>query len=120
MVGGLVIANGRLTLAHQKANTLPTKIFINTMLRLARQGVVAVLTPSIRSIARTARLYGGFNVGWASGGITLLVTTVFVDCYMPNMKKKNLSLNPKITKVLPMITRSSLALVLVGIAITAS
>ena len=110
---------------HIKKRAPPTEIVKNTMLRLARLGFVTILIFWITGIALTAKLYGGFNVGWAFniklfGATILLAVIVFIDYYIPAITKNNLSLNPKITKVFPMITHSSLGLVLLRIAITAS
>ena len=110
---------------HIKKRAPPTEIVKNTMLRLARLGFVTILIFWITGIALAAKLYGGFNVGWALniklfGATILLAAIVFINYYMHAMTKKNLSLNPKITKVFPMITHSSLGLVLLGVAITAS
>jgi hypothetical protein len=125
LAGGLGVANGMLTSAHQKAGTPPTEIVKNTMLRLARLGLVAILILWITGIALTAKLYGGFNVGWAFniklfGATILLAAIVFINCYLPAVTKKNSPPNSKIIKAIPMITRSSLVLVLLGIAITTS
>ena len=82
LAGGLGVANGMLTSAHQKAGTPPTEIAKNTMLRLARLGLVAILILWITGIALTAKLYGGFDVGWAFN-IKLFGATIFVgrNCF---------------------------------------
>ena len=56
LAGGLVVANSMLTSAHQKVDMPPTKILKNTMLRLARLGLVAILILWITGIVLTAKL----------------------------------------------------------------
>jgi hypothetical protein len=60
-----------------------------------------------------AKLYDSFNVGWVfniklSGTTILLAAIVSINYYLTAMARKNLPPNPKITKVIPTIPRSSL------------
>ncbi len=52
------------------------------------------------------------------GATVLLGVVVFINYYMPAMAKKGQAPDPTIMKVVPMLSRGSLVLVLLGIAIT--
>ena len=77
---------------------------------------------NVKDIALTYQIYGGFDLGWAFhlkllGASLLLIVICFLNIHLSNSAKKGVPPNPKITKIVPMIARPSLALALIGVAI---
>ena len=68
-------------------------------------------------------IYGGMNLGLAFnikllGATALLGVVIFMNVYPSAMAKKGQSPNLKLMKIMPMVARSALVLVLLGIAVT--
>ncbi|WP_347824316.1 hypothetical protein [uncultured Planktomarina sp.] len=93
------------------------------MAKLARIGLVAIVLLWVTGFGLAYRVYGGMNLGLAFnikllGATGLLGVVIFINTYPQAMAKKGQALNPKLMKILPMVARSALVLVLVGIAVT--
>ena len=122
LAGGLGVANGLLTKTHDKHNVIPAIPVQQTMVLLARLGLVALIILWITGYFLTYQIYGSFNLGWAFhlklfGASALLLVVTFLNYHLYDCGKKGVSPNPQIMKVIPVIARTSLLLVLVGIAI---
>lgn len=122
LAGGLGVANGLLAKAHQKAQMPPAPPVQKTMMTLARLGLVAVVILWVTGIILTTQIYGSFNLGWAFhlkllGATTLLLVIAFLNFHLTMSAKKGTPPNPKIMTAIPYIARSSLAAILIGIAI---
>ena len=125
LAGGLGIANTILANNHQKAEMLPALPVQKTMMTLARLGLVAIVVLWITGILLTYQIYGSFSLGWAFHlklfGATLLLGVVsFLNFHLSNSAKKGIPPDPKIMKIVPPVARTSLVLVLIGIAILTS
>ena len=123
LAGGLGVANNLLMKEHQIAKELPSAATQKTMAKLARIGLVAIVLLWVTGFGLAYRIYGGMNLGLAFnikllGATGLLGVVIFMNIYPQAMAKKGQALNPKLMKILPMVARSALVLVLVGIAVT--
>ncbi|MGB2015704.1 MAG: hypothetical protein ACPID2_01695 [Candidatus Puniceispirillum sp.] len=122
LAGGLGVANALLVKAHQKAGMPPAPPVQHTMLTLARLGLVALVILWVTGIILTAQLYGSFNLGWAFhlkllGATILLLVIAFLNIHLAVSARNGTPPNPKIMASIPYIARTSLAAVLIGIAI---
>ena len=122
LAGGLGVANGLLVKTHDKHNVIPATPVQQTMVLLARLGLVALIILWITGYFLTYQIYGSFNLGWAFhlklfGASALLLVVTFLNYHLYDCGKKGVSPNSQIMKVIPVIARTSLLLVLVGIAI---
>ena len=91
--------------------------------KLARIGLVAMILLWGTGFGLAYSIYGGMNLGLAFnikllGATALLGVVVFMNVYPSAMAEKGQSTNPKLMKIMPMVARSALVLVLVGIAVT--
>ena len=125
LAGGLGVANSLLAKEHQLAKEAPSAAVQKTMAKLAKIGLVALVLLWITGFGLAYKIYGGMNVGWAFnmkllGATVLLGVVIFGNVYPPSKFKKGEVPDPKIMRIVPMIARSSLVLVLLGIAITTS
>lgn len=122
LAGGLGVANALLAKNHQKAEMPPAPPVQATMMTLARLGLLAILILWATGIALTYQIYGSFALGWAFhlkllGASLLLAVICFLNFHLSACAKKGVPPNPKVTKIVPMIARPSLALALIGVAI---
>ena len=123
LAGGLGVANGLLTKAHQKAGQLPALPVQQTMMKLAHLGLVAVVLLWVTGFGLTHLVYGGFAIGWAFhikllGATILLGAISFLNIHLTSRSKAGLPPDPSVTKIIPIVSRGALLLVLLGIAIT--
>ena len=123
LAGGLGVANGLLTRAHQKAGHPPALPVQQTMMRLAHLGLVAVVLLWVTGFGLTHLVYDGFAMGWAFhmkllGATILLGTISFLNIHLISRIKAGLPPDQSVMKIIPMVSRGALALVLLGIAIT--
>jgi hypothetical protein len=91
--------------------------------KLARIGLVAMILLWATGFGLAYGIYGGMNLGLAFnikllGATALLGVVIFMNVYPLAMAKKSQSPNPKLMKIMPMVARSALVLVLLGIAVT--
>ncbi len=125
LVGGLGVGNSILAKNYQKAGTLPPPPVKSTIMTLAKLGLVAIIILWGTGIALTYKVYGSFDLGWAFhsklvGASALLLVFCFLNFHLSDSARKGVPPNPKIMNAIPYITRTSLVLVLVGIAILTS
>ena len=123
LAGGLGVANGLLTKAHQKAGQPPALPVQQTMMKLAHLGLVAVVLLWVTGFGLTHLVYDGFAMGWAFhmkllGATILLGTISFLNIHLISRSKAELPPDQSVMKIIPIVSRGALALVLLGIAIT--
>ena len=123
LAGGLGVANGLLAKAHQAAGQPPALPVQQTMMTLARLGLVAVLLLWGTGIALGYLIYGGLAMGWAFhmkllGATLLLVAISFLNYHLTSRRKAGVPPDQTVMKLIPMASRAGLVLVLLGIAIT--
>ncbi len=122
LAGGFGIANTMLVNNHQKAKMPPALPVQKTMMTLARLGFVAIVVLWITGILLTYQIYGSFNLGWAFhlklfGATILLGVVSFLNFHLSKSAKNGEPPDPKIMKIVPPVARTSLVIVLIGIAI---
>ena len=122
LAGGLGVANAMLFKNHKKAEMPPAPPVQKTMLTLARLGLVSIVLLWATGIPLTFKVYGTFDLGWPFhlkmfGATTLLAAVAFLNMHLTQQSKAGRSPNPSVMNVIPPIARTSLALVLVGVAV---
>lgn len=122
LAGGLGLANTILVNNHQKAEMPPALPVQKTMMTLARLGLVAIVVLWITGIALTHHIYGSFSLGWAFhlklfGATVLLGGVSFLNFHLSNNAKNENPPDPKVMKIVPPVLRTSLIIVLVGVAV---
>ena len=123
LAGGLGVANGLLAKAHQRVDQSPALPVQQTMVTLARIGLIAVVLLWVTGFGLTHLVYNGFAVGWAFhmklfGASILLGTISFLNIHLTLRGKAGLPPHPSVMKIIPTVSRGALVLVLLGIAIT--
>ena len=122
LAGGLGVANAILFKNHQKAEMPPSPPVQKTMMTLARLGLVAIIILWVTGALLTYQIYGSFDLGWAFhmkllGATVLLGALAFLNLHLTAQARNGNPPNPKVMKLVPPIARTSLVLVLFGIAI---
>ena len=122
LAGGLGVANAMLFKNHQKAEMAPAPPVQQTMITLARLGLISIVVLWLSGLPMTILLYGSFDLGWPFylkifGAATLLAVVAFLNIHLIKQARNGNSPNPKVMKVVPPIARTSLVLVLIGIAV---
>ena len=122
LAGGLGIANAMLYANHQKAEIAPTQPVRKTMMTLARLGLIAIVILWITGIPLTIKVYGSFDLGWPFhlkmfGATILLVAVAILNLHLTQQSKAGNPPSPQMMRVIPPIARTSLVLVLIGIAV---
>ena len=122
LAGGLGVANAILLKNHQKAEIMPSAPVQKTMMTLARVGFIAIILLWLTGIPLTYKVYGNFDLGWPFhlkllGATALLGAIAFLNLHLTKQSRKGKPPNPKVIKMVPPITRGSLVLVLVGVAV---
>ena len=122
LAGGLGVANVMLFKNHQKAGILPAPPVQKTMMTLARLGLIAIVILWLTGIPLTYKVYGSFDLGWPFqlklfGATSLIGAVAFLNIYLTKKAKDGNPPNPKVMKIVPPIARTSLLLVLVGVAV---
>ena len=122
LAGGLGVANVMLFKNHQKAGAAPAPPVRKTMMALARLGLLAIIILWITGIALTHKIYGSFALGWAFhlklfGATTLLGTVAFLNLHVTQQDRAGNPPSPTVMRMVPAITRTSLVLVLIGVAV---
>ena len=93
-----------------------------TMMTLARLGLVSILVLWATGIPLTIKVYGTFDLGWPFhlkmfGATVLLAAVAFLNIHLTQQAKAGRPPNLSVMRVIPPIARSSLALVLIGVAV---
>ena len=122
LAGGLGVANSLLMKNHQVAQLPPSLPVRKTMVTLAKLALVAVVTLWVTGLPLTYHVYGVFNLGWAFylkliGATVLLLTISILNVHLFRQERIGQPPNPRFIKIIPPVTRTSLILVLLGIAI---
>ena len=122
LAGGLGVANAMLFKNHQKAEMPPSQPVQKTMMTLARLGLTAIIILWVTGVPLTYQVYGSFDLGWAFhlkllGATVLLGAVAFLNLHLTAQARCGNPPNPKVMKLVPPVARSSLVLVLLGIAI---
>ena len=122
LAGGLGVANAMLFKNHQKAKMPPALPVQKTMMSLARLGLFAILVLWATGIPLTIKVYGSFDLGWPFhlkifGATALLAAVAFLNLHLTAQARAGNSPSPRVVKVFPPIARTSLVLVLIGVAI---
>ena len=123
LAGGLGIGAGIIQSAHKKAETPPAAPVQAALRTLAWLALVAIVILWISGIWLAYSLYGGMAVGWAFhmkllGATGLLVAIAGLNFHLSSVVRSGAMPNARLMKIIPMVSRGSLVLVLVGIAIT--
>ena len=122
LAGGLGVANAMLFKNHQKAGIAPAPPVQQTMITLARLGLISIVVLWLSGLPMTILLYGSFDLGWPFylkifGATTLLAVVAFLNIHLIKQARTGNPPNPKLMKVVPPIARTSLVLVFIGIAV---
>ncbi len=122
LAGGLGVANTILVKNHQKAEVKPALPVQKTMMTLARLGLAAIVVLWITGILLTYQIYGNFSLGWAFhlklfGATILLGVVSFLNFHLSFTTKHGNPPNPKVMKIVPPVARTSLVIVLIGVAV---
>ena len=122
LAGGLGVANAMLFKNHQKAGMAPVPPVQKTMITLARLGLISIVVLWLSGLPMTILLYGSFDLGWPFylkifGATTLLAVVAFLNIHLIKQARTGNPPNPKLMKVVPPISRTSLVLVFIGIAV---
>ncbi len=123
LAGGLGVANSLQAKAYQRAGQPPAPPVQQTMMKLARLGLIAVILLWITGFGLAHLIYSGFNIGWAFhmkifGATILLGSISFLNIHLTSRSKAGLPPDPFVMKIIPIGLRGALVLVLLGIAIT--
>jgi hypothetical protein len=122
LAGGLGVANAMLFKNHKKAEMPPAPPVQKTMLTLARLGLVSIVLLWATGVPLTFKVYGTFDLAWPFhlkmfGATILLAAVAFLNMHLTQQAKAGSSPNPIVMKVIPPIARTSLVLVLFGVAV---
>lgn len=122
LAGGLGVANAMLFKNHQKAEMPPAPPVKKTMMTMARLGLVSIVLLWATGIPLTIKVYGSFELGWPFhlkmfGATTLLAAVTFLNLHLTRQARAGAPPSPRVMKVVPPIARTSLVLVLIGVAV---
>jgi len=122
LAGGLGVANAMLFKNHQKAGILPAPPVQKTMMTLARLGLIAIVILWLTGIPLTHKVYGSYDLGWPFhlkllGATFLFGAVAFLNVHLTKQSRDGNPPNPKVMKLVPQIARTSLVIVLVGVAV---
>ena len=122
LAGGLGVANAMLVKNHQKAGMPPASPVQKTMMTMARLGLVSIVLLWATGIPLTIKVYGSFDLGWPFhikifGATILLVAVAFLNLHLTQQAKAGSPPNLRVMRLIPPLTRISLVLVLIGVAV---
>ena len=122
LAGGLGVANTMLVKNHQKAGMPPASPVQKTMMTMARLGLVSIVLLWATGIPLTIKVYGSFDLGWPFyikifGATILLVAVAFLNLHLTQQAKAGSPPNLRVMRLIPPVTRISLVLVLIGVAV---
>ena len=122
LAGGLGVANVMLSKNHQKTG-MPIALPVQqTMMTLARLGLIAIVILWLTGIPLTYKVYGSFDLGWPFqlkllGATSLIIAVAFLNLHLTKQSKGGNPPNPKVMKIVPPLARASPIIVLFGVAI---
>ena len=125
LAGGLGVANAILFKNHQKAE-MPLALPVQkTMRTLAGLGLVSIVLLWATGIPLTFKVYGTFDLGWPFhlkmfGATILLVAVAFLNIHLTQQAKAGSPPNSRVMRAVPPVARTSLVLVLIGVAVLTS
>ena len=107
---------------HTKAKMAPALPVQQTMKTLARLGLVSIVVLWATGLPMTFLVYGSFDLGWPFhlkmlGATTLLAAVAFLNIHLIKQAKTGNPPSPEVMRVVPPIARTSLVLVLIGVAV---
>ena len=116
------VANTILFKNHQKAGVPPAQPVQKTMMTMARLGLLSILVLWATGIPLTIKVYGSFDLGWPFhlkmiGATVLLAAVAFLNIHLTQQAKAGSPPNLKVMRVVPPVARTSLVLVLIGVAV---
>jgi uncharacterized membrane protein SirB2 len=122
LAGGLGVANAMLFKNHQKAEVAPAPPVQKTMMTLARLGLISIVILWATGIPLTVKVYGSFDLGWPFhlkmfGATILLAAVAFLNFHLTTQARAGNSPSLRVMRIVPPIARTSLVLVLIGIAV---
>ena len=122
LAGGLGVANALLFKNHQKAKMPPAPPVQKTMMTLARLGLFSLVVLWATGIPLTVTVYGSFDLGWPFhlkmfGATILLAAVAFLNFHLTTQAKAGHPPSPRVMKMIPPVARTSLVLVLIGVAV---
>ena len=122
LAGGLGVANAMLFKNHQKAEMPPAPPVQKTMMTLARLGLISIFILWATGIPLTVKVYGSFDLGWPFhlkmfGATILLAAVAFLNFHLTTQARAGNSPSLRVMKMVPPIARTSLVLVLIGVAV---
>tara|TARA_A200000113_G_C8780873_1_gene327535 strand:- start:22 stop:480 length:459 start_codon:yes stop_codon:yes gene_type:complete len=123
LAGGAGVANPLLIKAHKSSGIPPSDEVQETMLKLVKLSLIAMILIWISGVWLAIEIYGTLNMGWAFtfkiiGASILLISTVIVNLYLVRRAKINAPPKEKFLKNLTVLNRLALLAVLTGISIT--
>jgi len=122
LAGGLGVANALLFKNHQKAEIPPAPPVQKTMMTLARLGLFSLVILWATGIPLTFKVYGSFDLGWPFhlkmfGATILLAAVAFLNFHLTTKARAGSPPSPRVMKMIPPVARTSLVLVLIGVAV---
>ena len=122
LAGGLGVANALLFKNHQKAEMPPAPPVQKTMMTLARLGLFSLVILWATGIPLTIKVYGSFDLGWPFhlkmfGATILLAAVAFLNFHLTTQARAGCPPSPRVMKMIPPVARTSLVLVLIGVAV---
>ena len=122
LAGVLGVANVMLLKNHQKAQIPLAPPVQKTMITLARLGLLSIVTLWLTGIPLTYKVYGSFDLGWPFhlkllGATSLISAVAFLNLHLTKQSRDGNPPNPKVMTIVPPITRASLVIVLLGVAV---
>ena len=122
LAGGLGVANALLFKNHQREEMPPAPPVQKTMMTLARLGLVSIVLLWATGMPLTIKVYGTFDLGWPFhlkmfGATILLAAVAFLNIHLAKQANAGSPPSLSVMKIVPTIARTSLALVLIGVAV---
>ena len=122
LAGGLGVANAMLFKNHQKAEIPPAPPVQKTMMALARLGLISIVILWATGIPLTVKVYGSFDLGWPFhlkmfGATILSAAIAFLNFHLTTRARSGNSPSLRVMRMIPPIARTSLVLVLIGVAV---
>ena len=122
LADGLGVANALLFKNHQKAEVPPAPPVQKTMMTLARLGLFSLVILWATGIPLTFKVYGSFDLGWPFhlkmfGATILLAAVAFLNFHLTTQARAGCPPSPRVMKMIPPVARTSLVLVLIGVAV---